>query len=113
MPVRLPVVAVAFLLASPVAHRPDAALRWDETGHRTIAGIAYERLAPTTRARVDSLLRQHPDYATLARGVGPGSPDLALEVFMRAAVWPDVLRGDSRFYNEASPNAAPTPLLPG
>jgi hypothetical protein len=114
MPARLSVtvlvVSFAAAVATPAPHR---VLRWDESGHRTVAAIAYDRLSPATRARADSLLRQHPDYENLARGIDPGSPDLALEVFMRAAVWPDMLRGDARFYNEANPAAVPTPVLPG
>ena len=108
-------VLLASIVAGTTAAGPLLSLgaRWDELGHRTVAAIAYERLTPATRARVDSLLRQHPDYATLSRGGPAGAADLAAEVFMRASVWPDVLRGDPRFYNEASANPVPTPALPG
>ena len=116
MPVRLSLLVVLLSVAAPrVSAWPatDATARWDANGHRVIAAIAYERLRPATRERVDSLLRQHPDYLAFSRGLPAGSPGLALEVFQRAAVWPDNLRGDARFYNEMVANPVPTPTLPG
>jgi hypothetical protein len=109
-------VVVLLSLAAPPApawSSPDAVARWDANGHRIIATIAYERLRPDTRQRVDSLLRYHPDYAAFSRGLPAGAPGLALEVFQRASVWPDNLRGDARFYNEATNTPVPTPPLPG
>ena len=50
------------------------ALAWNATGHRIIAAIAYERLTPRTRARVDELIRQHPDYATILTRNAPADP---------------------------------------
>jgi hypothetical protein len=110
----LPILFVGFVASgAPPGSRPEAAVRWDALGHRTIAAIAYERLGPATRQRVDALLRQHPDHAALAGGLVIGAPDTSVEIFMRAATWPDMLRGDPRFYNEASATAAATPMLPG
>lgn len=93
---------------------------WNGTGHRIVAAIAYQKLTPKVRARVDALLRSHPDYATLltrgapADAAGHRDPAaLAREAFLAAAVWPDTIRGDNRFYDDTRPNAQPTPLLPG
>ena len=38
---------------------------WNATGHRIVAAIAYDHLTAKARARVDELLRQHPDLKTL------------------------------------------------
>ncbi len=102
------------LLALPVS-------AWDYSGHSIIAEIAYERLTPQARARVDRMIREHPDYN---RMFTQGAPDaikndpaaLARYAFVRAAPWPDQIiynDSDNRFYDELNPNAQPTPLLPG
>lgn len=78
-----------------------------------MAAIAYDRLRPQTRARVDALMRAHPDIAILGEGLDLLTPAGIREVFLRASVWPDRIRGDARFYQETNRNARPTPLLPG
>ncbi len=87
--------------------------RWDAISHRAMAALAYDRLRPATRSRVDALLRQHPDLAALGLDLDVSTADGIREVFLRASVWPDRIRNDSRFYREADRDAAPTPLLPG
>jgi len=72
---------------------------WNATGHRVIAAIAYDRLTPGTRARVDELIRRHPDYP---RFITPA-----------ASVRAGQIRSDPRFYDESGSAAAPTPLLAG
>lgn len=98
--------------ASPAVHT-STARRWDATGHRAMAAMAYDRLRPATRARVDELLRVHPDLALLTVGVEINTAAGIREVFLRASVWPDRIRGDARFWRETDPKATPTPLLPG
>jgi hypothetical protein len=89
-------------------------LAWNATGHRIIAAIAYERLNPGTRARVDLLLKHHPDYATLLTRDSPPDPEArARAAFLAASVWPDHIKGDRRFYDDTRKDATPTPLLPG
>lgn len=100
-------VSLLFNLAPPAA-------AWNSTGHRLIAAIAYDRLNPKTRARVDALIRQHPDYEKLFLQDAPSDPlERARAAFIAASVWPDQIKGDPRFYDETRPDAAPTPLLPG
>jgi hypothetical protein len=76
---------------------------WNATGHRIVAAVAYDHLTVKARARVDDLLRQHPDFKVL----------LGRDAFLAAAVWPDTIKGDNRFYDDTRANAQPTPLLPG
>src|SRR5262249_23766520 len=54
----------------------------------------------------DALLKQHPDYRTILTG-DPRS------VFLAAAVWPDTIKGDPRFWDDTRADAVPTPLIPG
>ena len=92
-----------------------AASGWNATGHRLIAAIAYDRLTPEARARVDDLIRRHPDYEKIfLHDVESTDPAVrARAAFMAAAVWPDQIKGDPRFYDETHSDAVPTPLLPG
>lgn len=106
-------LAAAITVAAPSSPAPTSALRWDATGHRAMAAIAYDRLRPATRQRVDALLRAHPDFARLAEGVDAATPAGIREVFLRASIWADRIRSDARFYRENDPRATPTPLLPG
>lgn len=90
------------------------ALAWNATGHRLIAAIAYDRLTPKARARVDALIRQHPDYEKILCRDAPADPAArARAAFIAASVWPDQIKGDPRFYDETRSNASPTQLLPG
>jgi hypothetical protein len=86
------------------------AAAWNATGHRIISAIAYDRLTPAARAKVDQLIKAHPDYATLFT---PGGGATARGAFLYASTWPDVIRGDMRFYDETRPDFTQTPLLPG
>jgi hypothetical protein len=99
-------VAVAFLL-------PQAAAAWNNAGHEAAAAVAYLSLSAEVKERVDELLQQHPDFSTLSRGLMEEAPDFGLVVFMRAAIWPDLIRGDRRFFDDTNEDAEPTPLLPG
>lgn len=111
------VLALVTSSTSTLAAAPSASIsavrRWDATGHRAMAAIAYDRLRPNTRARVNAILRAHPDIANLGEGLDLSTPAGIREVFLRASVWPDRIRGDARFYRESDANARPTPLLPG
>jgi hypothetical protein len=100
---------------------PQTALAWNDEGHMAVAAIAYMNLstapAHNTRARVDALLRLHPDLRNLttalaAQGITPADPNFNLFLFMKAATWPDMIRGDSRFFFDADPLPRP-PLLAG
>jgi len=109
---RFACVIAALLLALPAS-------AWNYSGHCIVAEIAYERLTAQARARVDRMIRDHPDYnrvftqgATDAIKADPAA--LARYAFIHAAPWPDlIIYNDERFYDELAPNAQPTPLLPG
>jgi S1/P1 Nuclease len=91
---------------------PQRAQAWNAAGHMIVARIAYTNLTDNTRARVDRLLIQHPDFTRLRQrtGLSQNHPDFGLAVFMQAAVWPDDIRNDSRFHEDGRP---PTPARPG
>lgn len=86
---------------------------WNATGHRIVAAAAYDALTPATRARVDDLLRRHPDYEQFAREAPRDPAPRARATFLAASVWADQIRSDPRFYDEDRRDARPTRLLPG
>ncbi|MBZ5606196.1 MAG: S1/P1 nuclease [Acidobacteriia bacterium] len=90
-----------------------SAFGWNATGHRIIAAIAYERLNPKTRARVDELIKHHPDYVAFLRDAPTDPAARARAAFIVAAVWPDAIKGDPRFWDDTRIDRHPTPLLPG
>ena len=86
---------------------------WNGVGHKAVAGLAYDLLNAKARARVDDLIRSHPDFAMLAEG-GPQDEEARVRhAFMKAAFWPDIIRGDQRFYDEAKRDAVATETKPG
>src|SRR3954468_19115262 len=81
----LSLMLVAFLV-------PCEARAWNDTGHMTVALIAYRRLSEDQRHEVATLLKQHPHYQS---NLIQRKPDGVTEeewAFMRAAVWPDYVR---------------------
>lgn len=94
--------AIAFLLAS------FPALGWNAAGHRLVAAIAWRHMSPPARQWAADLLSRHPDYGRWTAKAG-GQAEYA--AFLEASTWPDDIRKDPRFHDEAS--EAPTPPFPG
>ncbi len=106
--VRAAVILSAAVLSSGIAGA------WDNEGHMVVAYIAYAHLSAGAKARVDTVLRAHPDLATLAHLAGShGGGDDAMRLFVEASRWPDLIKNDGRFYDDTNPNDAPTRQLPG
>jgi hypothetical protein len=90
------------------------AFGWNATGHRIIAAIAYDRLTPAARTRVDALVGQHPDYEPMLLREAPSdAPGRARAAFIAAAVWADNIKGNPRFWDDTRKEAQSTPALPG
>src|SRR5262245_7109195 len=65
---------------------PPASAWWDE-GHMQIAAVAYYRLTPAVREKVDALIALNPQYQSWTAGWPAGKiPQYA---FVRAATWAD------------------------
>jgi hypothetical protein len=94
---------IVMLLGLAVA--PRAAWAWDDFGHMEVAAVAYARLTPKTRARVDELLALNPRYANWI--VGAKASERGRAAFMRAATWADSIRTDPA-YDGADLPGAPT-----
>jgi hypothetical protein len=95
-------VLVAALAA--VSTLPATALAWHESGHRIVARIAWDGLTPAQRIFVSDLLVRHPRFAEDFVGRMPdaikalpeGDGERRKWVFMHAAIWPDLLKGEAQ-----------------
>ena len=85
------------------------ALAWNDRGHMTVAFIAYKQLTPTTRDRVNALLKLNPKYNDWSATVDKEAPgaladDKDLMIFMIAATWADGIKRDSTHTQDGSQN---------
>ncbi|HET6205779.1 MAG TPA: S1/P1 nuclease [Terracidiphilus sp.] len=69
------------------------AVAWWDGGHETVAYIAYKKLTPVTRTRVDALLQRNPMYGTWTNGISEKQKGLV--AFVRAATWADCIKSSS------------------
>jgi hypothetical protein len=95
------------------------ALAWNDRGHMTVAYIAYQQLTPTTRDRVNALLKLNPKYSDWSAMVDREAPsasadDKNLMIFMIAATWADGIKRDATYTQDGSqggnrPDGSPDP----
>jgi hypothetical protein len=72
-----------------------SAFAWWDMGHMQIAAIAYERLGPSTRSKIDQLIKLHPDYPQWVSDI---PEDRRAQVaFVRAATWADEIVRDPSY----------------
>ena len=74
---------------------------WDDTGHKTIAYIAWEQMTPAVREKVFGILMNAPEDSDLSVFYLQDSRSEAVkrrEFFMIAATWADIVR-DKKFKN--------------
>ena len=98
---------LSLLLVAALWTAPPAAA-WNAGGHRLTAAIAWRGLDEGTRAAVAATLARHPDYETWVKRGRQEDPGYA--AFLEASTWPDDIKGDRRFHDDAE---APTPALKG
>jgi hypothetical protein len=77
---------------------PTNALAWWDEGHKQIAAVAYARLTPAVRAKVDLLIKLNPEYANWV-GSYPARR-AAQYAFVRAAVWADDIKTPAMGHTE-------------
>jgi len=87
-------LGVTVLSVLLLAVATPSARAWNATGHEVVAEIAWRDLKPAVRQKVTALLKQHPQYTTYLApaDLPPDAPEYDLRVFMRAAIWPDLIR---------------------
>jgi hypothetical protein len=75
-----------------------SARAWDGFGHMTVAAIAYPRLSPVVRAKVDGLLRRNPQYSSWIADVA--RTDVGLVAFVKASRWADEIKTMPGYKND-------------
>jgi len=112
--------ALAILLVAVLAaFCSDRACAWNDRGHMSVAYVAYRRLTPATRDRVNVLLKLNPKYNDWAAEVdkevpGASSADKSMMIFMLAATWADAIKRDSTYIRDGGqggnrPDGSPDP----
>src|ERR1044072_7685003 len=87
-----------FIILALLFAAQSRALAWHDVGHMIVAQVAYLRLTPAAKARVDSLLVTPPGKRPLISiGVGYYTPEVSERTYdpVQIAVWMDDFRGDS------------------
>jgi len=88
----------AFVLCLILVSARDEALAWHDTGHMVVGQIAYRRLTPAAKARVDALLITPPGKRPLIHlCAGYYRPETCEKTYdpIAIGVWMDDFRGDS------------------
>jgi hypothetical protein len=100
------VIALSVGILVTLAGRTGAAHGWGDVGHMMVAHVAYHDLTPSTRARVNALLRLNPRHAEWVAWLPAAVSDLDrdLRVFMIAATWADQIKRDPGYVSDGSRN---------
>ncbi len=116
MKIRIPAIFVVLLILAGV---PSQSRAWNDRGHMTVAYITYKQLNPTTRDRVDALLKVNPKYSEWETTINQQVPnasqaDKNLMIFMIAATWADQIKRDKTYTSDGSdkgnrPDGSPDP----
>src|SRR5262245_36944020 len=75
---------------------------WNSRGHIMVAAVAYQKLTPQGKARVDALLLLNPDrvhwFDLIPDGTSAARTKMML--FMIAATWPDRIKSDPDYHTD-------------
>lgn len=92
-------IAFTILISTP-------AVAWNGRGHMAVAGVAWEHMTPAARQRATRLIRLNPNYTKWTIGIPETDKDRA--AFMKAATWPDEIRGDRSYTDDGYEPDSPT-----
>jgi hypothetical protein len=77
----------------------NPALAWWDEGHMQIAYLAYQRLDPPVKDKVDALLKLNKDYAVWSCNA-PDEASAKLYAFVHAATWADDIKMKPNYIND-------------
>ena len=79
-----------------------------------VAAVAYQKLTPQTRDRVEALLLLNPDRGHWLALIPPGTSAArtGMMLFMIAATWPDRIKGDPAYHADGPHNGNRPPQDP-
>ena len=78
---------------------------WNNYGHMAVAALAWDNLSdkPEIQAKITALLKLNPLYSTWTAGVPEDIQDKV--GFMKAATWPDIIKGDGQHIADGAPGS--------
>lgn len=81
---------------------PSPALAWNDTGHMTVAYIAYKHLTPKAREAVDRFVAMNPDVEAWSKSLPQSwnEETRRLARFMYISTWPDVIKSKDDYAND-------------
>ncbi|MDB5584448.1 MAG: hypothetical protein JWR80_9624 [Bradyrhizobium sp.] len=86
---------LAVFAASLALSFPAPASAWWDMGHKQIAAVAYGKLTPAVRKRVDELIKHHLAYPMWVKGLeGLPTEEIGQAAFVNAAVWADDIKAE-------------------
>ena len=77
---------------------------WFSRGHMMVAGVAYQKLTPAKKNRVEALLALNPDRVNWLALIPPGTSAAEREMllFMIAATWPDRIKQNPAYNDDGT-----------
>jgi S1/P1 Nuclease len=93
---------VRVLVAAALVLVSASASAWNNRGHMMVAAVAWDQLEETTQERAIDLLKRNPNYDDWIKGVPKADQDKT--AFMKAATWPDFIRGLAKKPSAAGPD---------
>jgi len=105
------------MVAGAVAHLlvcSASASAWNSRSHMMIAAVAYTRLTPAVKTRVDELLRLNPDRDNWSALIPAGTSATRKKMmrFMIAATWADRIKSNPAYHLDGSHNGNRPPEDP-
>ena len=94
-----------FILIACILLPTTPAFAWNSYGHMTVAAVAYKKLTPAVRKKVDALVKLNPDYAGWVANASAGNRDQV--AFLMAATWPDVIKNETGYTNDGNQPSGP------
>ncbi|MGY3116186.1 hypothetical protein ACVWXQ_000121 [Bradyrhizobium sp. S3.14.4] len=88
--------AAAITLLCLIALAPGRALAWWDEGHMQIAYLAYKRLDPAIKDKIDGLLKLNPDYQVWTCGA-QDEASRRTYAFVHAVTWADDIKTKSEY----------------
>lgn len=93
-------ISVVFLAVALTAVHAAPAYAWDGFGHRIVAQIAWDNMTPAARTNAIQLLCAASSQSRLRLSpcsAGTLTDAQRQQQFLRAAIWPDLIRGNPSF----------------
>jgi hypothetical protein len=87
---------------------------WGPKGHMMVAAIAYDKLQPDVKARVDRLVRLNPYIEIFLDKTPQSTPPAQVNkmLFMVAATWPDIIKSHPDYITDGTHSGNRPPNTP-